>query len=103
MFLQSIVPFTVTETLVFKNLSGTVVRTLFSGSRNAGIYNDTWNGHNQSGALLPDDAYLFSATITSWTYTLVWDDSTHYLTQFQYMYPPLTNFDPFNNNPLAIT
>ena len=103
MFLQSIVPFTVTETLVFKNLSGTVVRTLVSGSRNAGNYNDTWNGRNQSGALLSDDAYLFSATITAGTYTLTWDDSATYLTGFQYMYPPLVNFDPFNNNPLPIS
>jgi len=78
---------------------------LFNGSRNAGIYNgDIWNGRNQAGMLLPDGAYLYSATVTAGGYILTWDQTTTYpLSQFQYMYPPLVSFDPFNNNPLPIS
>src|SRR5207244_3144884 len=49
----SLVPFTVTETIVLKDASGSVKRTLVNASRAAGTYNDAWDGRGDSG-YVPD-------------------------------------------------
>jgi len=60
----SVVPFTLTETLVVKNEQGQVVRTLVSLERGPGSYQDSWNGRNDGGALVPDGPYFYVATAT---------------------------------------
>jgi flagellar hook assembly protein FlgD len=58
----SSIPFTLNESLVLRNAAGTVVRTLFNGTRTAGTYNDVWDGKNDQGEVVPDGPYFYVAT-----------------------------------------
>ncbi len=98
------VPFTLTETIVLKNEAGQVIRTLFSGARNAGTYTDTWDGHGDAGALLQDGPYFFVTTVTDGTHTLTYDLTNQFLQGFDSMYPTMSStFDPYHGQPLSIT
>jgi flagellar hook assembly protein FlgD len=108
----STVPFTLTETLIIKNGAGTAVRTLVNGSRNAGTYNDTWDGKNTSGAYVPVGTYTAVATAASGSSNMTWnppaasfDDNTPFCgyTADWFAVGPLPNFWPFANQPLALT
>jgi len=75
---SSVVPFTLTEVVTLKNSSGSVVRTLWSGSRAAGSYSDTWDGKNDQGVYVPDGPYSVTATANDGTYSMTWDESAVY-------------------------
>jgi flagellar hook assembly protein FlgD len=101
----SIVPFDLTETLVLKNSSGQVARTLVDAARAAGTFPDVWNGRDDAGGFLPDGPYFYVGTVTDGTHTLV-VDLTNTFPPYQgqeLFYPALTTFDPFNNLPFAYT
>lgn len=119
----SIVPFTLDETLVLKNAAGQTVRTLVSGSRAAGTYNDVWNGTNDAGQLVGDGPYTYVATVIEGSSQLVWDQSSepisNAITQHRYVRcrkptdPPNAttsqceatadfDFDPFTLKPLRL-
>src|SRR5262249_46984125 len=101
----SIVPFTLTETIVLKNSGGQVVRTLVNGvSRPANTYTDVWNGKNDSAGFIPDGPYFYYATVTDGTHSMTWDlTSQAYDSYSNYQYPSVAAFDPFNNNLLSIS
>ena len=115
------VPFTATETLTIRNGAGATVRTLVNASRAAGTYNDTWNGRNDAGTLLPDGPYSYTATVTQGASSFTWNTSTQMVgsSATQYPYPscsgqtmPLDTcqshglagkqYDPYTNDPLKI-
>ena len=66
-----------TATVTISNATGRVVRTVTTGAQAAGDGSFTWNGSDDSGAVLPAGAYNFSvtgktatgATIAATTYT----------------------------------
>ena len=100
----STVPFPLTEKLVLKSQDGTVVRTLTDGLRQAGSYNDVWNGRRETAVPVPDGLYLYVATVTDGTHTMTWDLSSQYLNDyFEYQYPVAQPYDPFNNRPMKIS
>jgi flagellar hook assembly protein FlgD len=101
----SVVPFTLTETLVVKNEQGQVVRTLVNLERGAGSYADSWNGRNDGGALVPDGPYFYVATATAGANSMTWDLTTQYLNNYFDSKDSLNiaPFDPFNNRPLILT
>ena len=101
----SVVPFTLTETLVVKNEQGQVVRTLVNLERGAGSYAESWNGRNDGGALVPDGPYFYVATATAGSNSMTWDLSTQCLNDWNsgldnLSIPPV---DPFNNRPMTFT
>lgn len=103
----STVPFALTETLVIKNSSGQVIRTLFSGSRGAGSFVDTWNGRNDAAVLQPDAPYFYVATATAGSNSMTWDLTNQYLNDYDTsstgsVYAGTTQFEPFNNIPLTL-
>jgi flagellar hook assembly protein FlgD len=106
----TILPFTLTETIVVKNVAGQVVRTLFNGSRSVVVgsyntaFNDIWNGRNDAAVLVPDGGYFYVATVTDGTHTLTWDLSSQPLNSCNHWNDGLSMpvYDPFNNNPLII-
>jgi flagellar hook assembly protein FlgD len=75
---SSAVPFTLTEVVTLKNSAGSVVRTLWNGSRAAGTYADVWDGKNDQGTYLPDGPYSVIATVNDGTYSMTWDESGLY-------------------------
>ncbi|MGH9315576.1 MAG: Ig-like domain-containing protein [Thermoanaerobaculia bacterium] len=105
----SVLPFTLTENLVIRNLAGQTVRTLFNAQRSAGTFTDVWNGRNDAGVLVPNGTYAYVATVSDGNNSLVWDLSL----------PPnnptgcvgtvlgekswSTSWDPFNNIPYVVT
>ena len=99
----SVVPFPLTETLVIKNQQGTVVRTLVSQQRPQGTYNDTWDGRNDAGSLVPDAPYFYVATVTDGPRSLVWDLTNQFLNNYFDSKESLhiQPFDPFNNRPMT--
>ena len=101
----STVPFTVTEVLAIRNLAGSVVRTLFNGTRGAGSFNDVWDGRTDAGALLPDGPYFTSVTVSdnvaSQSFAAA-GPATDGLHDYYYM-AQSPSFDPFNNQPLGLT
>src|SRR6185312_9112226 len=100
----STVPFPLTETLVIKDRAGAVVKTLIDGSRQAGSYVDPWNGRRETAVPAPDGLYLYIATVTDGTHTMTWDLSGQYLNDyFDYTYPVVQSYDPFNNQPMRIS
>jgi len=101
----SIVPFALTETKVLKNSASQTVRTLVNAvSRTANSYNDIWNGKNDATVLLTGGPYFYSATVTDGTHTMTWDlTSKNVDTYFQTLYPTITAFDPFSNNPMSFS
>ena len=113
------VPITLTETLTINSdATSAVVRTLFSGVRTSGTYQDVWNGTNDAGQLVPDGTYRYLVVVTAGGSSLTWDDSTHFAgtTITQYEYPQCRNgagalvacndgsinFDPYANQPLLV-
>jgi flagellar hook assembly protein FlgD len=113
------VPVSLTETLTIKSgVTGATVRTLFSGARAPGTYQDVWNGTNDAGQVVPDGAYRYLVTVSAGGSTVTWDDSTHFIgtTLTQYEYPKCRNdsgalvacsdvsitFDPYVNRPLRV-
>jgi flagellar hook assembly protein FlgD len=99
----STVPFPLTESIVLKNEAGAVVRNLVtSAARNAGTYNDSFNGRDDANALLPDGPYFYVATVTDGPHTFSWDLSN----DFRFDYGNFNDnlniqaFDPFNNKPM---
>lgn len=100
----SIVPFTLSETITIKNAAGATVRTLFSGTRNAGTYNDVWNGRDATGGYLSDGGYFYVATATAGVSGMTWDLTNQYEpTSWVGYYNSFPAYDPFNNQPLTIT
>jgi flagellar hook assembly protein FlgD len=102
----STVPFTLTETLVLKNLAGQVVSTIVNAVvRNAGSFVDTWNGRNDSAALVPDGPYFYVATATAGSSSMTWDLTNTIVDGGIGVYQDQTfpNSDPFNNVPLTFT
>jgi len=58
------VPFDATETIVIKDKNAVVVKTLVNNLlRNAGTYNDPWDGKDNSGTNLPQGAYYVVVSI----------------------------------------
>ena len=112
------VPFTLHEAVTVRRADGTVVRTLFNGSRLAGTHDDFWDGRDDDGALLNDGIYYLFAVVSSNGTSFTWDQSTNMLGGgfTQYEYPTCRNdanqlvacdsstlkFDPFRNKPLRI-
>ena len=102
----SVVPLTMTETLVVKNQQGQVVRTLVPGLQRAGgTYVDAWNGRNDLGMLVPDGPYFYVATVFNGINNFVWDLSTQYRNDYFANLDgvPFQGFDPLNNRPLTFT
>jgi flagellar hook assembly protein FlgD len=113
------VPMTLTETITIRSeATGQTVRTLFSGVRAAGSYQDVWNGTNDGGQLVGDGAYRYFIVVSANNQTFTWDDGTHYMgsTVTQYNYPMCRKdentfvactdssllFDPYLLKPLRI-
>jgi flagellar hook assembly protein FlgD len=100
----STIPFPLTETVVVKNEAGTVVRNLVSSvARNAGTYNDVFNGRNDANVVLPDGPYFYYATVTDGTHTFTWDLSNVMRNDFSNYNDGLgvQAYDPFNNKPFT--
>jgi flagellar hook assembly protein FlgD len=60
--LTSVLPLPARETIVLKDMKGTVVRTLVDETRPAGTYADKWDGKGDGGRRLKDDQYRWVAT-----------------------------------------
>jgi flagellar hook assembly protein FlgD len=102
----STIPFTLTETLVVKNLGGQIVRTVINAAaRNAGSFIDTWDGRNDRAALVPDGPYFYVATATAGASSMTWDITNTLVTGGLGTYQDqiFASSDPFNNLPLTFT
>ena len=104
----SVVPFTLTETFVIKNSLGQIVKTVFSGTRNAGSYADTWNGKNAQNVFVPAGTYTALVTVTAGASNMTWNpppatinDSTPLGSYFHWTWSQ--TFWPFNNRTLQLT
>jgi flagellar hook assembly protein FlgD len=100
----SSVPFPVTESIVIKNVNGGIVRSLVTAvERNAGNFDDLFDGRNDAGALLPDGPYFYVATIAAGTSVMTWDQSNVMRTQGPEFNDHLgiQPYDPLNNKPLT--
>jgi flagellar hook assembly protein FlgD len=113
------VPVTLNETLTIQSVtSGATVRTLLNNvSRNAGTYQDVWNGTNDAGQPVADGPYKYIVVVTNGS-SFTWNDSSHYIgttaTQFPYLNcrndsgsyvscgDSHITFDPYTNKPLLI-
>jgi flagellar hook assembly protein FlgD len=113
------VPTTLNETLtIYSVITGALVRTLLNNvPREAGTYQDVWNGTNDAGQPVADGPYRYVIVVTNGS-TFTWDDGTHYIgtTKTQLPYPTCKNdagalvscsstgitFDPYTNKPLRI-
>jgi flagellar hook assembly protein FlgD len=105
----SVLPFQLSQTLVVKNETGAIVRTLVASQNRApGSYVDVWNGRTDSGVLVPDGAYFHVGFFSAGSTTMTWDLSTQYRNDWS-AYADDTGitisstFDPFNNKPVFIT
>ncbi len=101
----STVPFQLTESIVIKNASGQVVRTLLgSATRAAGTLTDLWNGRGDNGSLVADGPYFYVATASDGASSMTWDLSTEYLANYSELTHglPIQAFDPFNNSPMIV-
>lgn len=114
------VPLTLTETLTIRSdATGQTVRTLLNGVvRATGTYQDTWDGKNDAGQLVPDGTYRYFVTVTANGSSFTWDRSTSYagstLTQLPYAKcrndagalvacdDASITFDPYANRPLRV-
>jgi flagellar hook assembly protein FlgD len=114
------IPITLTETLtIYSVTTGAAVRTLLNNvSRNAGTYQDVWNGTNDAGQPVADGPYRYIAVVSAGGSTFTWNDGTHYAgtAETQYPYPGCRDdsgsvvscnasgitFDPYTNRPLRI-
>ena len=97
-----------TETLTVKDASGNTVRTVFSGARTAGTFQNTWDGKNGPAVLQADGPYFYVATFSNGTSNMTWDLTNQYFGDgagggTNGIYNPATPFYPLNNVPLAIS
>jgi flagellar hook assembly protein FlgD len=102
----STVPFQLTESLVIKNASGQVIRTLFGPvTRAAGTRTDLWDGRTDGGSLVADGPYFYVATASDGASSMTWDLSTEYLADWVSLTHnlPILAFDPFNNSPMTVS
>jgi flagellar hook assembly protein FlgD len=102
----STVPFALTETLLVKNASGEIVRTLVTAAaRTAGSPVDVWDGRSDAGTVQPDGPCFYVATVTAGSYSMTWDLSQTYRNDWVSWndWLVLSSFDPFNNQPLRFT
>jgi flagellar hook assembly protein FlgD len=102
----STVPFQLNESIVIKNASGQVVRTLVNPvARAAGTYTDSWDGRADSGSLVADGPYFYVATASEGASSMTWDLSNQYLPNWSALTHnlPIQPFDPFNNSPMSVT
>jgi flagellar hook assembly protein FlgD len=115
------VPVSLTETLtIYSVMTGTLARTLLNNvSRNAGTYQDVWNGTNDAGQPVADGPYRYVVVVSAGGSSFTWDDGTHFIgtTATQWPYPNCKNdagdyvlcstsgitFDPYTNKPLRIS
>jgi hypothetical protein len=100
----SVVPFPLTETLVVKDGTGRVVRTLVDAPRPAGTHADAWDGRDDAGTHLPDGPYFVVATVTAGGHTMTWDETHEALANYFDSKDALRiePFDPFDNRPLTV-
>lgn len=114
------VPVSLSETLTIQSVAtGATVRTLLNNvTRNAGTYQDPWNGTNDAGQPVADGPYKYVAVVTANSSSFTWDDTTHDIGTMdtQLNYPKCRNssntlvscndasitFDPFTNKPLRV-
>jgi parallel beta-helix repeat protein len=100
----SIVPFTLTETIVIRNQAGQAIRTFPAVTRNAGTYTDVWNGRNDANAIPADGPYFVVANLDDGTHSATFDLTNKFLQGIDFYYPSRsTTFDPYNNQPLSLT
>jgi flagellar hook assembly protein FlgD len=102
----STVPFQLSESIVIRNASGQVVRTLLGPTtRAAGTHTDPWDGRGDGGSLVADGPYFYVATASEGAYSMTWDLSTQYLADWSSLTHslPIQVFDPFNNSPMSVT
>src|SRR5271169_6882291 len=62
--LTTILPLPARETIVLKDLKGTIVRTLVDTRRARGTYVDAWDGKGDRGKRLKDDQYRWVAILS---------------------------------------
>lgn len=102
----SIVPFTVSQSIVIKSAAGQTVRTVLNGqSRAAGTYTDTWNGRDDQGAILADGTYFYFSPVVEGASSMTWDQSGETRAGYDayksfYTYPA---WDPWLNQPLVLS
>lgn len=102
--LLTTLPFPATETILIKDLAGTVVRTIVAQHRDAGSYSDAWDGRTESGGRLKDGQYRWVAVIEGEGRTLLLDDSRILDGDYEAKsHPEYEPWDPFNNAPLRIS
>jgi flagellar hook assembly protein FlgD len=93
-----------TETIVLKNMKGTVVRTLVNAKRAPGKYADTWDGKGDHRKRLKDDQYRWVATFSDRSHSFSIDNSKELDGDFELKshpeYPP---WDPFRGVPLRFS
>jgi flagellar hook assembly protein FlgD len=101
----TIVPVNLLHTILIKNGAGQSVRTLIQNvSRNAGTYNDIWDGRNNSGQLVPDGPYFYVAqvTINSTLYTLDFTNIFPNTAETKITPTVSSSSDYYNNVPLSV-
>lgn len=117
----SSVPFALTQTIEIRNAANNVVRTLFSGARAAGSYQNSWDGRNDAGQVVADGPHYMVSTLTEGSSSMTWDPRTSYVggqPVTQYEYPQCLSsaggwvscsdsaaidFDPFQLKPLTLS
>jgi flagellar hook assembly protein FlgD len=98
------IPWALSVTLSFKNLAGAIVKSAGTTTSGATTWPYQWNGTNTGGVRVPDGPYFVVASVTDFTNTLNWDETSIYLgtpETVQYI-PQPADYDPFNNDPLPI-
>jgi flagellar hook assembly protein FlgD len=102
--LTTILPLPAMETIVLKDMKGTVVRTLVDEKRPAGTYKDSWDGKGDGGNRLKDDQYRWVAVFSDEGNTFSIDRSKELDGDFELKshpeYPP---WDPFRGTPLRFS
>lgn len=101
----STVPFSLSAVVTLKNASGGVVRTLFSGVREAGTYGDVWDGRDDAGNAIADGPYFFAIAATAGTSSTTFDETAVMRGTGEASSHPTVRsvFDPYNNKPQAYT
>jgi len=116
----SAVPFAVNETIELRSAAGQTVRTVYTGSRAAGSYQDSWNGRNDASQTVGDGPYYMVAIVTEGSNSMTWDPRASYVggqSITQLSYPQCLTpgsawvacddtslvFDPFRVKPLMIS
>ena len=102
--LTTILPLPVRETIVLKDMKGTVVRTLVDETRPAGTYADKWDGKGDGGRRLKDDQYRWVAVFSDEDHSFSIDRSKELDGDSELKshpeYPP---WDPFRGVPLRFS